>query len=76
MQTINPYPQQTYFDIAIQYYGSVVYATDIAHANNSSITDDITGPIVLPDIDTTDEDKKVVRELAKLNINLTSQNPQ
>lgn len=52
-------------DLALQHYGSVVYATDIAHANNMSITDDLTPTIILPDIETTDADKAIVTKLQK-----------
>jgi hypothetical protein len=76
MQTIKPSSLQTFNDIAIQYYGSVVYATDIAHANNMSITDDLTGTtITLPDIETTTDDLTAVKILTKNNTSIASKYP-
>lgn len=75
MQTINPSYLQTFNDLAIQYYGSVVYATDIAHANGLCITDDLPSSVILPDIETTADDKTIVRNLQKLNLNIASKYP-
>lgn len=76
MQTIKPSSLQTFSDIAIEYYGSVVYATDIAHANNMSITDDLTGTtIILPDIETTTDDLAVVKGIKKNNSSPASKYP-
>lgn len=67
MQIINPSTLQTFNDIAITYYGSVVYATDIAHANGMCITDGFSGaPITLPDIETTADDLAIVKNIKKL----------
>ena len=76
MQTIKPSSLQTFNDIAIAYYGSVIYATDIAHANNMSITDDLAGTtITLPTIETTTDDITVVKTLTKNNTSLASKYP-
>lgn len=76
MQTINPFNTQTLQDIALTYYGSVVYATDIAHANSLCITDDITGlALDLPEIETTADDKKIVKEISKLTSPIATKLP-
>lgn len=76
MQTINPSSLQTFNDLAIEYYGSVIYATDIAHANGMSITDDLTGTtITLPDIETTTDDLTVVKNIKKNNSSPASKYP-
>ncbi len=76
MQTISPFNTQTFQDIALMYYGSVVYATDIAHANGMCITDDITGlTINLPEIETTADDKKTVKEISKLTSPIATKLP-
>jgi hypothetical protein len=76
MQVINPHNTQTFHDIALQYYGSVIYATDIAHENGMCVTDDITGiPITLPVIEITADELKIVREINKLNSQIASKYP-
>ncbi len=76
MQTISPFNTQTFQDIALMYYGSVVFATDIAHANGMCITDDITGlTINLPEIGTTADDKKTVKEISKLTSPIATKLP-
>ena len=76
MQVINPHNAQTFHDIALQYYGSVIYATDIAHENGMCVTDDITGlTITLPTIETTVEDKKIVSQIKQLNSQIASKYP-
>jgi hypothetical protein len=76
MQVINPNNAQTFHDTALQYYGSVIYATDIAHENGMCITDDIGGlAITLPVIETTADEQKVVREINKLNSQIASKYP-
>jgi len=76
MQTIKPESQQTISDLAIQYFGSIVYATDIAHANGLCITDDITGlDITLPDIEITSDELKIVQELKKKNKQIATKYP-
>jgi hypothetical protein len=77
MQVISPNSTQTFFDIALIYYGSVVYATDIANYNDMCITDDLTGiDITLPAIDITAEDKKVIKEIAQLNSGIATKLPK
>jgi hypothetical protein len=76
MQIIKADKGQTLHDLALMHYGSVVYATDLAHANNLSVTDDITGlSIQLPVIDITSEDKKVVKEITKLTTPIATKYP-
>lgn len=76
MPTIKPQSTQTLFDIAIMNYGNIVYATDIAHANGLSITDDITNlTLTLPDIELTDDDKRVLRELKQNNVQIATKFP-
>lgn len=67
---------QTLNDIALMYYGSVVYATDIAHVNYWSVTDDIGGlDVELPEIETTSEEKKIAKQLQQLNEPLATKYP-
>jgi hypothetical protein len=76
MQLINADKSQTLHDLALIHYGSVVYATDIAHANNLCVTDDITGlSIQLPVIEITSDDKKVVKEISKLTTPIATKYP-
>ena len=76
MQTIKPFNTQTLHDIALMYYGSVVYATDIAQANGLCITDDITVlTIARPEIETTADDKKTVKEISKLTSPIATKLP-
>ena len=76
MQTIDVQYSQTLNDIALQVYGSVIYATDIANANSIVITDDVSGgTIVLPDIEITDDELKIVQQIKKLNSPIASKYP-
>jgi hypothetical protein len=76
MQSIKPSTQQTLNDIALMHYGSVVYATDIAHANDLSVTDDIGGmAIQLPEIELSNEEQQVVKEIAKFKTPLATKYP-
>lgn len=76
MQSIKPSSLQTINDLAIQLYGSIVYGADIAHANGLDVTDDITGlTIVLPDIEITAIELKIVNDLAKVKKIITTKYP-
>jgi hypothetical protein len=70
MQTIKVLMAQTLLDIAIQYYGDVTCAIDIALHNNISLTSDLTTgqELELPAVVTQGKAVSNLREIKKQNI--------